>query len=681
MIWWQTEFVNAGGQLYGVEIHADAPSAAPAADGWASLADENPVIVSTDTVTPVKDFIQSSRAKVRLVVRSASELLKLYALADTFTNCVRILLKRNGVPVWGGYMDAEGVEVPKTHRTLFVSELNFGDFAPLKLVKFRQRGILSITDILARTVGKLGTPVKTDGAFLTSEPAREGLDTNLLGTDASLYDLLELVCMATVSTVRQWGVVRFDNPLRVKAGQDITKIYGDDNALRAGRVYNTIHYSLENPWKNRRAVPGEVRTITGMEEQEISDTERIYYRYLPEFYKELERDRPIERRGKYVFADKTRSADHTFNELKNAFGWAKGTEDKGYDQMKYVVPLTYEPNIKAQYLTDLNEKWHSSDSVAADKSDILASVESGVLHTFPRTIHISAPMRFMYPFAEEPDENAVSNTFYVTFLAGLLLKDEDGEVLFSYDGKAWKKGGGAYFNLAWRRGGLTNAFLDCEHPDKALERAKKNDGKWLAPEGLDVNIPVDLPEGCHATLNIHNVLGFASFLTFGTSISETEPYYYDYILTHWKEPGGYFLESLSLSQDTGAEDEEEALNVEAFVSPEVTENLDYTTKVSTYDKVPARIYYIGDLAVWDLKTYLRDEQHHWEVVFGSLYALYGVRGTELGLRIKGEPVSQTYTYDGRTYFYVGGSYDVRRDRCDVELIELNTKDTWNGQSI
>lgn len=678
MIWWQTEFANAGGQLYGVEIHADAPSAAPASGDWASLADEDPVIVSTDTVTPVKDFVQSSRAKVRLVVRSASELLKLYALADASTNCVRILLKRNGVPVWGGYMDAEGVEIPETYRTLFVAELSFGDFAPLKLVKFRPRGILSISDILSRTVGRLGTPVKTDGAFLVSEPAREGLDTNLLGTDASLYDLLELVCMATVSTVRQWGVVRFDNPLRVKTGQDLTKIYGDDNVLRTGRVYNTIHYSLENPWKNRKAVPGEVRTITGGTVRKTPETETViwYERQLGQDIPIVEeRRRPLEKRGEYVYTSSPRSSDHTFKELTRAFGWAKAGED-GVNPMKYAVPLTYSPSDGAQYLKDLDKVWSLPTWGA-----LAASVESAPLDTIAGAVHISAPMCFHYPFADKPDEGAVDNMFYVTFPVQLIIKDEDGVTLFSYDGKAWQKGGSAAFRLAWRRGALSDSFLDCENPDEEPARAKNNDGKWAEPKGIDVNLPSGLVQGCKATLNIYDRPGYAQVLTFASYISDAQRYYVDYVLSHSKEPGGYLLESLSLSQDAGAEDEEEALTVEAFVSPEVTEALDYTTKVSTYDKVPAWIYWIGDLAIWNFKPYLRDTQHHWEVVFESLYALYGVRGTELGLRKKGEPVSQTYTYDGRTYFYAGGSYDVRRDRCDVELIELNTKDTWHGESI
>lgn len=678
MIWWKTEFVNAGGQLYGVELHADAPGAVPASDGWAALADEEPVIVDTDTVTPVKDFIQSSRARVRLVVRSAPELLKLYALADTATNCVRLLLRRNGVPVWGGYMDAEGVEIPETYRTLFVSELSFGDFAPLKLVKFRPRGIISISEILTRTVGGLGTPVKTDGAFLTSEPAREGLDTNLLGTDASLYDLLELVCMATVSTVRQWGVVRFDNPLRVKAGQDLTKIYGDDNALRTGRIYNTINYSLENPDTGDKAPVGEVRAVTGGSVQKTPETETViwYERHLGRDMPIVEeRRRPLEKRGEYVYTSSPRSTDHTFKELTRAFGWAKADVD-GVNQMKYAVPLTYSPVDGAQYLKDLDKVWSLTTWGA-----LAASVESGTLHTVDAPpLHISAPMCFLYPFADKPDEGAVDNMFYVTFPVQLIIKDADGVALFSYDGKAWQKGGSAAFRLAWRRGGLSTSFLDCENPDEELERAKKNDGKWVEPKGIDVNLPAGLVQGCKATLNVYDRPGYAQVITFASTISSAQSYYVDYVLSHSKEPGGYLLESLTLSQGETSE-EDTSLTVEAFISPEVTETLDYTTKVSTYDKVPAWIYWIGDIAIWNFKPYLRDTQHHWEVVFESLYALYGVRGTELGLRIKGEPASQSYTYGGRTYLYAGGSYDVRRDRCDIELLEINTKDTWNGEKI
>lgn len=678
MIWWKTEFVNAGGQLYGVELHADVPGAVPASDGWAALADEEPVIVDTDTVTPVKDFIQSSRARVRLVVRSAPELLKLYALADTSANCVRLLLRRNGVPVWGGFMDAEGVEIPETYRTLFVSELSFGDFAPLKLVKFRPRGIISISEILTRTVGGLGTPVKTDGAFLTSEPAREGLDTNLLGTDASLYDLLELVCMATVSTVRQWGVVRFDNPLRVKAGKDLTKIYGDDNALRTGRIYNTINYALENPDTGDKAAVGEVRAVTGGSVQKTPETETViwYERHLGRDMPIVEeRQRPLENRGEYVYTSSPRSTDHTFKELTRAFGWAKADVD-GTGPMKYAVPLTYSPGDSAQYLKDLDKVWSLTTWGA-----LAASVESGTLHTVDAPpLHISAPMCFLYPFANKPNEGAVDNMFYVTFPVQLIIKDADGAALFSYDGKAWQKGGSAAFRLAWRRGGLSTSFLDCENPDEELERAKKNDGKWVEPKGIDVNLPAGLVQGCKATLNVYDRPGYAQVITFSSTISSAQSYYVDYVLSHSKDPGGYLLESLTLSQGETSE-EDTSLTVEAFISPEVMETLDYTTKVSTYDKVPAWIYWIGDLAIWNFKPYLRDTQHHWEVVFESLYALYGVRGTELGLRIKGEPASQSYTYGGRTYLYAGGSYDVRRDRCDIELLEINTKDTWNGEKI
>lgn len=677
MIWWKTEFVNAGGQLYTVELHVDVYGVVPASKSWAELAEKEPVIVDTDTVTPVKDFIQSSRVKVRLLVRNASELLKLYALADTAVNCVRLLLKRNGVPVWGGYMDAEGVEIPQTHRKLFVSELSFGDFAPLKLVKFRPCGIISISNILTRTVGKLGTKVKTDGAFLTSEPSREGLDTNLLGSNASLYDLLELVCMATVSTVRQWGVVRFDNPLRVKSGRYITKLYDGNNLLRTGRIYNTINYSLENPYKGDKSAIGEVRAITGENVQKTPETEVVIRYQLVQGQKvpiAEEQQRPLDKRGEYVYTTSPRSTDHTFEELTRAFGWAKATVDS-VEAMRYAVPLTYSPKDGASYLNDLDSVWSTPTF-----GSLAASVSSGTLDTIDGTLHISAPLCFHYPFVEQPDESAVSNIFYVTFPAQLIIRDVNGVALYYYDGKTWHKEESVAFRLAWRRGGLSTSFHDCENPEEEYERAKKNDNQWAEPKGIDVKLPTDIPQGCKATLHIYDRPGYAQLVSFSDTISESQSYYVEYITSHSKEPGGYLLESLFLSQGEASK-EDTSLTVEAFIMPEVTENIDYTTKVSTYAKVPAWIYWIGDLAIWNFKPYLRGTQHHWEVVFESLYALYGVRGTELNLKIDGEPVHPAYTYDGRTYLYAGGRYDVRRDRNDIELIEINTKDTWNGEEI
>ena len=548
MIVWQTEFVAASGQLFGLEIHTDAEGATALTGRWADLTGEEPVLVETDAVTPVKDRIQSSRAKVSVLVRNDTELLRLYAMAESSPRAVRLLIKRNGVPVWGGYMDAEGVEIPQDWQTAHVVSLSFGDFEPLKLVKYAPEGIITVTEALARTVAGLGTPLKTDGAYIIGSPQTMAVDTNLLGSDATLYDLLDLVCAATVTTVRQWGVVRFDNPIQVRntAPTDLSKLYGDRNVLRRGRIYNTINYSLEVP-KGDDKSKGEVVTISDAPLTNTPTTYKQYNNFWARLFKGVGRyttkTRPINHRGVYAYTDDPKDKDHTFFDLERAFGWAHEDLDYGTEAMQYAVPLIYFPVDGYDFVK----------TKPTGNGSPIAAVSIDKIDTFGQAFHISAPLRLLFPFSDDPKENTTPMMFYLSAPCGLYVTDPSGNIR-SWDGAKWVSGSAAHFYISWRSAGLTGSFEDCTTLMSDVNRyIKQADGNWPDTAGIDIPLPANLPQGSVALLRIFNGIKFSQY---DKELGDMDEFFAEmwalsliqYIGDCYDEPGGYLLESLSLTQ-------------------------------------------------------------------------------------------------------------------------------------
>ena len=674
----------------------------------------------TEAVTPVVDPIQSTRCILRLYCTSREQLDKML-LSDT--NTVRLLIRRDGVPVWGGYLDTEGVEVPEPYERGYRAELSFGDFAPLKLIRYVPQGLITIKEALGQTVGALGVPVKTDGAHPVAHPSKQYVDTSLLGGESSRYELLELVAQTLGATVRQWEYVRFDNPLRHKQlpRQAIRYTYDDNSYTALGRLYNTINYSLTAPKPKRES--GEVFDVT--EEEKIVQG------------------------GKACIVGSIPRGAHTFAEL------AEGR--KGFLYLSDQPNSTGTQGVLVQdgrkYKEWLERKAFGFVRKPSKGDKVLELVSECVWAGDGKKVNISAFAHIVHPFFGDNLSKMPEQEFLQLHIPAVVtLEEVDGKCRYLCEVKT----GDQERRYEWRReptsvtliycnGGFGEQARNCmsyTDPIPVYEDSRKKKGKskdnLILPEGIEVTLPVDagnvrlrvaVYDGVWFALN-GKPLSRSMILFPGGGEGYGEPYMTpeEYLTTvddtglylplywYWRtlnkvgdQPeelkrvgtGGVLMERLLVTVGDKVSDDSE-LTVQAFVRPEVTEEIDYHTRVSTWDGVPAWAYIRTDPTekketyptLWGKifgygegrrapQPYLPVQEiggrQHWELVVEGILTLYGARGQYAHLDILGEPKGQVYTFGGKAYWLTGARVTLREGRTELDLQEIQDI-TWYGQA-
>lgn len=663
---WSTELTSVSGHRYKIDIIS---AVTPSPDEWRLLSSQ-PIELVTDSVTPIVDAVQSTRCIVRLYCTGKDNLTKLL-MSDT--NTVRILISRDNLPVWGGYLDVEGVEVPEPYERGYRAELSFGDFRPLKLSRYTPEGIISIREALAKTVGVYGVPIKTDGAHAVAGLSDQYVDTGLLDDDCSKYDLLELVAKTLCSTVRQYGTIRFDSPLRYAqlATQKIRYTYGEDNVTSIGRVYNTVNYKLSST--DERESKGKVVDLVSAEEQAGWDGAKY-------------------REGTIS------NADHTFTNVEagvRGFGFAP-SDSEGYTygilvreakEYKTWIPTTRQDDNPTDIGRKLVEQVSKPLSGGTDNVNVSAFVY------YPLPMWIKESRQYLYT-ARLSD----SIDLFLNIPARITLEYRDGSKLF------WGKTGWTSDNitttLMYRHGGFSFKPENCTTlADSSAALDKLDNGHYKSgSEGLNLPLPggkllnarirVEVYDGIYYSIDKHPITQEDWLLKYTFQLKNSWTYHYKWLgapLVHYWEmmhrvttphPGGVVLQGVSITSETDRDEQE--LELQAYVSPEVTEEITYDATVSTWESIPAWTYTLPDKGDYTRVKQIGNKQH-WEVVVEALLKLYGARGEHAQLTVAEDPLGQVYSYGERHYWLTGCRYSIRESRATLDLQQLLYTD-WYGEA-
>lgn len=661
---WSTELTSVSGHRYKVDIIS---AVTPSPDEW-RLISSQPIELITDSVTPIVDAVQSTRCIVRLYCTAKDNLTKLL-MSDT--NTVRILISRDNHPVWGGYLDVEGVEVPEPYERGYRAELSFGDFRPLKLSRYTPEGIISIREALSKTVGAYGVPIKTDGAHAVAGLSDQYVDTGLLDDDCSKYDLLELVAKTLCSTVRQYGAIRFDSPLRYAqlTAQKIRYTYGEDNVTSIGRVYNTINYRQSG--LTERESKGEVVNLSGIEE---TGADGMKFREW-----------------------NIGNTDHTFtgvSELVRGFGYTSSDSDR----------YTYGILVKdSKYY----KTWVPPQDSKGNPTGIgrkLVEQLSKPLGVGSEVIHISAFAHFVQPLWSKSRmqylytaRHSDSIDLFLNIPVRITLEYHDGSKKY-WSGSEWVSDE-VTTKLMYRHGGFSEAPANCTtYADSVADLDKKDNGHYKSePKGLNIPLPDGDLSNSRVRVEVYDGIYFSvgkdritesdwqlkytfPIETWLTGINEelAAP-----LVQYWRllsqlnvpQPGGIILQGIVIKEDLPGGEQE--MEVQAYVTPEVTEEISYDAIVGTWPKLPAWTYTRQD------NEYKRVEaisnKQHWEVVVEALLKLYGARGEHALLTIAEDPLGQVYSYGDKLFWLTSSRFSVRESRAELELQQILDTD-WYGEA-
>lgn len=663
---WSTELTSVSGHRYKIDIIS---AVTPSPDEW-RLISSQPIELITDSVTPIVDAVQSTRCIVRLYCTAKDNLTKLL-MSDT--NTVRILISRDNLPVWGGFLDVEGVEVPEPYERGYRAELSFGDFLPLKLSRYTPEGIISIREALAKTVGAYGVPIKTDGAHAVAGLSDQYVDTGLLDDDCSKYDLLELVAKTLCATVRQYGTIRFDSPLRHTqlAAQKIRYTYGEDNFTSIGRVYNTINYKLTSTID--RENKGEVVALVSAQEQ-------------------LGEDRAKYKEG--IIGN----ADHTFTAVESGVrgfglspsdseGYTYGLLVREHKDYKTWIPKTQQDGEPASIGRKLAEQVSKPLSGGADR----VNVSAFAYYALPM---LSKSRRQYLATARTSD----SIDLFLHIPARITLEYRDASKL--YWGKlGWTKDEETT-TLMYRHGGFSDTPSNCTTlaASYAALDSPDNGHYKSGPEGLTLPLPggkllnarlrVEVYDGIYFTIDRLPITHKDWLLKYTFSLKAGWTHRYKHLCAplaqYWEimgntngpQPGGLVLQGVSITSETDRDEQE--LELQAYVSPEVTEEITYDATVSTWDSIPAWTYTLLEKGDYIRVKKIGDKQH-WEVVVEALLKLYGSRGEHALLTIAEDPLGQVYSYGDKLFWLTSSRFSVRESRTTLDLQQILDTD-WYGEA-
>lgn len=226
--------ISSEKNIYRIELHTDADGI----DGVKALKVRD-VVIDADEITWLIDKIQPSR----LTFDTLTDDIDFFVALSSSKTISKVYRNAENTPMWAGWMDNEGIELPiKGNEREFVT-LSFGDFNPLKQRRFKRRGILEIAQIVNEAFSELG--IGADKARYNLE-----VDTNILEYDATYYDAIELCCEALICTATQVsGAIELVNPSDNLAGSSviIDNYRGEHNSKATSKVINSIEFVLKDP--------------------------------------------------------------------------------------------------------------------------------------------------------------------------------------------------------------------------------------------------------------------------------------------------------------------------------------------------------------------------------------------------------------------------------------------------
>lgn len=641
----RTEFGTRGGDRITCEIGG--------ADGtYYKAATEQPLTLEAAPITWLIDKVQCTKCTLRLFVHDTSALLATI-VSD---KAPAIVIRRNGVVYWCGWLDMEGIEVREDDLRGHVIELYFGDFAPLKQRRFARRGVMSFSGILSEAVA--GLPL----TYTVANKEVDGVDTSLLEQECSYYDALELVAEAAVCTIRQAdGVIELTDPLAVRAGVSthIGKIYGDNNVTATGRVINTITYKLQIPrGEDKEGVVDALKPSTVMSNGEVE-----YYIAHPT-------------------DGQTRYKSHP--------GSILATRTKGRAMWRYgsqVVPyrkgsITARPGTKGE--TDAVKTY-----LKGDGSTIL-TLEGEPIDTgsnVPITVGMS--LRGGAVLGTEEEQSAADKLsseleqygYYIGVELSIQLIDEAGKVLASVEPVRSAVPGAEYKEVPdgsyrWVYGN-TSHRVTLYHPGAGTGSGQGLSGAGAYGGGTSAGIEVERPrmsvkEERRIRVTVYRRVSVITTKQAGLLIGLGDDMVAMAVGLMMASAGyALLIDKVTINQPIMYSDDKDArYEVTAYLSDEVTESITYDTRVAGVADIPAWAYKGG--APYHGMTPLR--------LFDALYPVYGVRGKEYALRVAGQPRGCYYDYDGDTAILIGYTADLYADRTNLHLQTISSEE-YHGEEV
>lgn len=647
----RTEFGTRGGDRITCEIGGDGGT-------YYKAATEQPLTLEAAPITWLLDKVQCTKCTLRLFVHKPAALLATI-LSD---KAPAIVIRRNGVVYWCGWLDMEGIEVREDDLRGHVMELYFGDFAPLKQRRFARRGVMSFSGILSEAVA--GLPL----TYTVANKEVDGVDTSLLEQECSYYDALELVAEAAVCTIRQAdGVIELTDPLTVRAGKSthIGKIYGDNNVTATGRVINTITYKLQIPKsEDKEGVVDALKPSSVMSNGEVeyyiahpTDGQTRYKSHPGSILATRTKGRAMWRYGSQVIPHRKGSitarpgtkgeVDAVMSYLSGDGGEILTLEGEPIDTGSN-VPITVGMSLRGGAVLGTEEEQTAAEELNTSATEV--------------GLHLGVELSIQLI---DGDGYVLASVAPVrTAVTGAKFKEvPDGSYRWDYSNKSHRVhlyrpgvgiGTGAGLSGAGAYGGGSTAGIEVERPRMSV--------------GDERRIRVTVYRRTRAILT--NPDGY--LVVGGTSDAAVQGLAAQFVSGLVGSVGyALLIDKVTINQPIMYSDDKEArYEVTAYLSDEVTESVTYDTRVAGVADIPAWAY--NGSAPYHGMTPLR--------LFDALYPVYGVRGKEYALRVAGVPSGCYYDYDGDTVILIGYTADLYADRTNLHLQTISSEE-YHGEEV
>lgn len=640
----RTEFGTRGGDRITCEIGGDGGT-------YYKAATEQPLTLEAAPITWLIDKVQCTKCTLRLFVHDTAALLATI-LAD---KAPAIVIRRNGVVYWCGWLDMEGIEVQEDDLKGHVIELYFGDFAPLKQRRFARRGVMSFSGILSEAVA--GLPL----TYTVANKEVDGVDTSLLEQECSYYDALELVAEAAVCTIRQAdGVIELTDPLTVRSGKSthIGKIYGDNNVTATGRVINTITYKLQIPkGEDKEGVVDALKPSSVMTNGEVeyyiahpTDGQTRYKSHPGSILATRTKGRAMWRYGSQVVYHRKGSITArpgTKGETEAVKTYLKGDgsailtlEGEPIDTGSN-VPITVGMSLRGGAVLGTEEERTVAEKLSSELEPygyhIGVELSIQLIDGAGKVLASVAPVRSAVPGAEYKEVPDGSYRWDYSNTSHRVTMYRPGVGAGSGQGLS---GAGAY-------GDSHSAGIEVERPRMSVG----DDRRIRVTVYRRVSVITTKQAGLLIGLGDDMVA-----MAVGLIMAQC----------------GYALliDKVTINQPIMYSDDKDArYEVTAYLSDEVTESVTYDTRVAGVADIPAWAYNGG--APYHGMTPLR--------LFDALYPVYGVRGKEYALRIAGQPRGCYYDYDRDKAILIGYTADLYADRTNLHLQTISSEDYYGEE--
>lgn len=641
----RTEFGTRGGDRITCEIGGDGGT-------YYKAATEQPLTLEATPITWLIDKVQCTKCTLRLFVHDTAALLSTI-LTDKVP---AIVIRRNGVVYWCGWLDMEGIEVREDDLRGHVMELYFGDFAPLKQRRFARRGVMSFSGILSEAVA--GLPL----TYTVANKEVDGVDTSLLEQECSYYDALELVAEAAVCTIRQAdGVIELTDPLTVRVGKSthIGKIYGDNNVTATGRVINTITYKLQIPKsEDKEGVVDALKPSSVMSNGEVeyyiahpTDGQTRYKSHPGSILATRTKGRAMWRYGSQVVYHRKGSitarpgtkgeVDAVKSYLSGDGGEILTLEGEPLDTGSN-VPITVGMSLRGGAVLGTEEERTVAEKLSSELEQygyhIGVELSIQLIDGAGKVLASVAPVRSAVPGAEYKEVPDGSYRWDYSDTSHRVTLYRPGAGAGSGQGLS---GAGAY-------GDSHSAGIEVERPRMSVG----DDRRIRVTAYRRVSVITTKQAGMLLGLGDDMVA-----MAVGLMMAQC----------------GYALliDKVTINQPIMYSDDKDArYEVTAYLSDEVTESITYDTRVAGVADIPAWAYKGG--APYHGMTPLR--------LFDALYPVYGVRGKEYALRIAGSPRGCYYDYDGDRVILIGYTADLYADRTNLHLQTISSED-YHGEEV